>query len=245
MVSVPGGYADADGMRTAFDGVDTLFLVSAAAGPARVAEHACAIHAAHDAGVAHVVYLSFLEAAEIATFTYARDHWATEQHLRESGMAFTFLRDSFYHPLLASMAGPDGVIRGPAGDGRVATVSPGDVAEVAAVVTLDPDPHSGVTYDLTGPVSLSLDEAADTLTLASERPVRYERETIAEAYASRAGYGASRDELDAWVTTYTAIAAGELDVVSTEVEAITGHRAQPFEHWLRRHPEAYRHLLLD
>jgi len=244
VVAVPGGYGDTDGMRAALARIDTLFLVSASAGPDRVAGHASAIDAARAAGVAHVVYLSFLGASAVATFTYARDHWATEQKLRASGMAFTFLRDSFYHPLLASMAGPDGLIRGPAKDGRLATVCPDDVAEVAAVVTLDPDLHTGVTYDLTGPVALSLDEAADALALISDRPVRYERETVAEAYASRAGYGAPRDVMDAWVSTYTAIAAGELDIVSTEVEAITGHRAQPLEHWLRRRPETYRHLLL-
>jgi uncharacterized protein YbjT (DUF2867 family) len=169
----------------------------------------------------------------------------TEQQVRASGMAFTFLRDSFYHPLLPSMAGPDGVIRGPAGNGRIATVSPGDVAEVAAVIALDPEPHRGVTYELTGPAPFTLEDAADVLAVASGRPIRYERETLAGAYASRTRYDAPRAVLDAWVTTYTAIAAGELDVVSTEVEAITGHRAETLENWLRRHPEAYRHLLLD
>lgn len=245
VVAVPGGYSDVDGMRTALDGIDTLFLVSAAAGPERVAEHCSAIDAARAAGISHVVYLSFLGASAIATFSYARDHWATEQQVRASGMAFTFLRDNFYHPLLPAMAGPDGVIRGPAENGRIATVSPGDVAEVAAVIALDPEPHSGVTYDLTGPALFTLEDAADVLAVVSGRPIRYERETRAEAYFSRARYDAPRDVLDAWVTTYTAIAAGELDVVSTEVEAITGHRAETLENWLRRHPEAYRHLLLD
>ena len=119
------------------------------------------------------------------------------------------------------------------------------VAEVAEVIALDPEPHSGVTYDLTGPALFTLEDAADVLAVVAGRPIRYERETVAEAYVSRARHDAPRDVLDAWVTTYTAIAAGELDVVSTEVEAITGHRAETLENWLRRHPESYRHLLLD
>jgi NAD(P)H dehydrogenase (quinone) len=245
IVAVPGGFADFDGMRAALEGVDTLVLVSAAAGSDRIADHTSAIDAARAAGVSHVVYLSFLGASSIATFSYGRTHGATEQHLRASGMAFTFLRDSFYHPLLPSMAGPDGVMRGPAENGRLASISPDDVAEVAAVVTLNPEPHSGVAYDLTGPALFTLEDAADMLAAVSGRPIRFERETVAEAYASRARYDAPREELDAWVTTYTAIAAGELDVVSTEVEAITGHQAETLENWLRRHPETYRHLLLD
>lgn len=44
----------------------------------------------------------------------------------------------------------------------------------------------------------------------------------------------SRWQLDAWVSTYTAIAAGELDGVSDDVTAITGHPATTLEELLRR-----------
>jgi len=154
-------------------------------------------------------------------------------------MAFTFLRDSFYHPLLPSMAGPDGVIRGPAENGRIVTVSPGDVAEVAAVIALDPEPHNGVTYELTGPAPFTLEDAADVLAVASGRPIRYERETVAEAYVSRARHDAPRDVLDAWVTTYTAIAAGELAEVTEDVVLLSGHPATSLADLLRRGGSAY------
>jgi len=58
---------------------------------------------------------------------------------------------------------------------------------------------------------------------ATGRPVRYEAETLEQAYASRAGYGAPQWEVDGWVTSYSAIAAGELDVVTDHVERLTGH----------------------
>lgn len=47
-------------------------------------------------------------------------------------------------------------------------------------------------------------------------------ESLDEAYASRATYGAPDWEVEGWVTTYTAIAAGELDVVTDHVERLTG-----------------------
>jgi hypothetical protein len=53
--------------------------------------------------------------------------------------------------------------------------------------------------------------------------VRYHPETLDEAYASRARYGAPDWQVDAWVSTYTAIATGELAGISDDVERITGH----------------------
>ena len=84
----------------------------------RLDEHRAFVDAAAAAGVRHLVYVSFFGAAPDATFTLARDHAATEQHLRDSGMAWTFLRDNLYLEFMDQMVGADGVIRGPAGDGR-------------------------------------------------------------------------------------------------------------------------------
>ena len=57
------------------------------------------------------------------------------------------------------------------------------------------------------------------------RDFSFEDETLEEAYASRASYGAADWQLDAWVSTYTAIAAGELAGVSGDVERLTGRPA--------------------
>ncbi len=114
------------------------------------------------------------------------------------------------------------MIRGPAGDGRVAAVARADVADVAVAV-LTSDGHDGKTYDLTGPEAFTLGEAAAELSRAWGRPVTFENETLDEARASRAGSGAEAWEIEGWVTSYAAIAAGELDVVSDVVERIAGH----------------------
>jgi NAD(P)H dehydrogenase (quinone) len=97
-----------------------------------------------------------------------------------------------------------------------------DVAAVAERVLLDGG-HSGQTYDLTGPEAFTLTEAAHQLSVAWGRPVRYEAETLDEAYRSRERYGAPAWEVAGWVTTYAAIASGELSGVSSAVEDLTGH----------------------
>lgn len=226
-------FDDADAVRSALAGAPVAFMVSASEHPRRVDQHRAFVGAAVAAGVEHVVYLSFLGAAPDATFTFARDHWATEEHLRSTGVGLTVLRDSTYADFLPLLVGEDGVIRGPAGDGRVAPVAQDDVAEAAVAVLLDPAAHAGRTYDLTGPRSLSLDEVSSTLSAELGRRVRYQPETVDEAYASRAGYGAEQYELDGWVSTYTSIARGEMDVVSDDVERLTGHPARPLVEVLR------------
>ncbi|MFI8961605.1 NmrA family NAD(P)-binding protein [Streptomyces sp. NPDC053493] len=235
-------YDDAGAMRAALDGAGALFLVSAHEAPGRVRTHATAVDAAVAAGVRRIVYLSYLNAAPHATFTYARDHWHTEQHIRSTGLAFTFLRDSTYQADLAAMTSPDGVLRGPAGDGRVGAVAHDDIADSAAAVLLG-EGHDGVTYDMTGPEALSFDEIAAALSRAAGRTVTYVPETRDEAYASRAGYHAPDWEVEGWITSYEAVANGEMDDVSDDVLTLTGHPPQSFADFLATHPRSYRHLL--
>jgi NAD(P)H dehydrogenase (quinone) len=231
---VAAPYGDGDAVRRALEGTSTVFMVSASESADRVDQHRTFVDAAAAAGVEHLVYLSFQRAAPDATFTLARDHWATEEHVRARGLVHTFLRDSLYADFLPGLVGEDGVIRGPAGDGRVAAVAQDDVADAAVAVLRDPATHAGRTHDLTGPQALTLAQVADTITAVTGRPVRYHAETVEEAFASRASYGAPGWQVEAWVSTYTAIAAGEMADVSSAVEDLTGSPAAPFEQLLRR-----------
>ncbi|WP_328475349.1 SDR family oxidoreductase [Actinoplanes sp. NBC_00393] len=230
--SVLAPYHDGAAVRDALDGIETVLMVSAAETPDRVQQHLTFVDAAVAAGVRHLVYISFYGAAPDATFTLARDHWATEQHIRESGLAATFLRDNLYADFLPALAGADGVIRGPAADGRVAAVAQDDIADAASIVLRDPAPHAGQTYSLTGPQALTLAEVAALLSEATGREISYHAETVPEAYASREAYGAPRWQVDAWVSTYTAIAAGELAGVTTHVTDLTGCPATSLERLL-------------
>jgi len=215
-------YSDPVGAKAALEGVETLFMVSAAEAEDRLQQHCTFVDAAAAAGVQHIVYTSFFGAAADSTFTLGRDHFATEERIRASGMDFTFLRDNFYLDFLPLLAGVDGVIRGPAGDGVMAAVARADVARSAVTVLRDPALHIGRTYDLTGPEDLSLARAAELLSAGTGRTITFHNETLEEAYASRASYGAPPWQVDAWVSTYTAIAAGELAGPTSAVHELTG-----------------------
>ncbi len=221
-VAVRAEYGNREDSLLALRDVTTLFMVSAAEAPDRLEQHLAFVDAAADAGVEHIVYTSFFGAAPDCTFTLGRDHFATEEHIRARGLAFTFLRDNFYLDFLPLTVGEDGVIRGPAGEGRVSAVAREDVAEVAARVLRDPTPHRGATYDLTGPEALSLSDVAGIVARATGRDVTFHDETFDEAYESRRRWNAPAWQNDAWVSTYTAIRAGEVSGLSDDVRRLTG-----------------------
>jgi len=226
-------YGDLEAMRSALSGAESMLLVSASESADRVDEHRTAVRAAAEAEVEHIVYLSFMGAAAEATFTFARDHHHTEEAIRATGIPFTFLRDCMYADYVPLLCGEDGVIRGPAGDGRAAWVARDDVGDVAAAVLRDPAPHVGQTYDVTGPEALTMDETAERLARASGRSVRYQRETLEEARESRRPTGAPDWEIEGWVTSYAQIAAGDLEAVSDTVGRVAGHAPRSLEDFLR------------
>ena len=231
---VRASYGDGEAARRALDGVRTLFMVSAAESATRVEEHASFIDAAAAAGVEHVVYTSFFGAAPDCVFTLGRDHYATEVRIKAAGMAWTFLRDNLYLDFFPLLVGGDGVIRGPAGQGRTAAVAQDDIAEAAVAVLGEPAAHAGRVYDVTGPEDIGLAAAAAVLAEHRGTPVTFHDETVEEAYASRASYGAPDWQVDAWVSTYTSIGAGEMAGVTDHVPRLTGHPARSLRDVLGR-----------
>lgn len=233
-------YADGQAATAALDGVEVLFMVSAAESEHRRDEHRSFISAAARAGVRHLVYTSFSGAAADATFTLGRDHHDAELALHaareESGMELTVLRDNFYADVLPLFAGEDGALRGPAGSGAVAAVARADVADAVVAVLRDPAAHAGATYTLTGPEALTLDEVAERAGRVLGLRLRYEPETVEEAYASRrAAYpDAAEWQLDAWVSTYVAIADGSCAPLTDDVRRLTGHAPRTLEQALAR-----------
>lgn len=226
-------YADREHAERALRGTQTLFMVSAAENPYRAQDQRTFVDAAVDAGVKHIVYTSFMGAAENDIFTLGRDHWDTEQYIKERGLAYTFLRDAFYQDILPSFVGRDGVIRGPAADGRFAPVARADVARSAVRILTDPVPHANRTYTLTGPQALTMAEVAEILSRVTGEDISYHAESLDEAVESRLAAGATQWQAVAWATSYAAIASGEQAQVSDDVAELTGAAPVSFEDYLR------------
>jgi uncharacterized protein YbjT (DUF2867 family) len=246
VVENPGGYADPARFRAALEGVDTLYLVSAAEAEDRLQQHLDAVDAAVAAGVQRIVYTSFLGARHDAVFTLVRQHAATEDRIRESGVRHTFLRHSMYADFVPFFASPEdgrAVIAAPAGDGRTSFVSRDDLADVGAAVLLDDSGRfDGQALDVTGPEALTMADAARVLTEVTGVPAEYRPQTVEEAWATRRPSGHPDWEIEGWVTSYLAIAAGELATVTDVVPSLAGHPALTVAEHLRRHPEDWAHV---
>jgi len=206
-------YANTPEVVEALKGIDILLMVSARENPERVKEHKDFLDAAKLAGVEHIVYTSFYGADE--RFTY------------------TFLRDNFYLDFLIDMALENGEIRGPAGNGLVSAVARKDTSRVAAEILLNPKEWENQTLNLTGPEDLSMEEIVALLSKETGDAIAYVDETVEEAYESRKKWPAQTWEYDAWVSTYTAIKAGEQAGVSTDIEKVLGHPASSLLDTLR------------
>jgi NAD(P)H dehydrogenase (quinone) len=227
----PAAYDDTGAMSVALAGADVVLVVSASLSGHRLHEHASVFHAAQQAGLERIVYVSLVAASPDATYVNARDHGDTERHLAGLDVPWTVLRPGFYASMLPGLASDDGEIRAPAADGRVAAVSHDDIAEVAVEVLLDGSGrYDGQVLDVTGPEALTLDEVATRLSAWSGRPHRYTRESEEDGLRWRRELDdVTEEQVQAWLSWHRAIARDEVSVVTDVVPALTGHPARPVE----------------
>lgn len=226
-------YEYSDEAIAALSGIDVLFMISAKENPERLQQHIAFIDAAKAAGVKHIVYTSFYNASPSSTFTLARDHAATEQYIKEEGLAYTFLRDNFYIDFFVDMARQYGEIKGPAGNGKVSAVVRSDVADVAVEILKNPEKWANQTLNMTGPEELTLSEMAEQISHSLGKTVTYVEETVEEAYDSRKIWQAEQWEYDSWVSTYTAIAKGEQAGLSDDIKCVLGKAPMSLAQYLR------------
>lgn len=219
---VRGDYGDRASLLEALAGGDRVFMVSLHEGPERrVPLHQSFIDAARAAGVAQVVYLSFVNAGPGAIFMHARSHGATEEMLRLSGLQWTSIRNGMYAEDALGWFDDDDVAREAGGDGRMSFSYRPELARVIAR-TLTTSGHEGQIYDITTPESVSLAELAEITTDVTGRPHRYEPIGDDEWEARWRAIGRSGWELESGLTVYAALRAGELDVVTDDYRRVTG-----------------------
>ena len=216
------------------EGIEVLFMVSGSENPNRVQQHKDFIDAAKIVGVSHIIYLSFYNASKNSIFTLGRDHYATEEYIKENGFKYTFLRDNFYADFFVDLCREYGEIKGPAGNGKVSAVVRSDVSEVVAKILENPGKCENQTLNMTGPEELSMDEIVKTVSKYFGKEIKYIEETVEEAYESRKIWKAEQWEYDSWVSTYTAIAENEQSGISNDIEKVLGRKATSLVEYLEK-----------
>ncbi|WP_029135488.1 SDR family oxidoreductase [Nakamurella lactea] len=167
-------YDDPAALRAAFDGVDTLMLISGSEPGRRLVQHTNAIDAAVAAGVQRVVYTSASH-ADTSSLVLAPEHKATEEYLAASGLTYTILRNNWYNENYlpnVETARQTGELVAAAGEGLVASASRADFAEGAAAV-LTGAGHENKVYELAGDTAWNFHDFAAVLSEVTGRNVVY------------------------------------------------------------------------
>jgi NAD(P)H dehydrogenase (quinone) len=174
----------------ALKGVDKLLLISGNELGQRAQQHAKVIDAAKAAGVKLVVYTSLLK-VDSSSLSLAPEHLATEAALKESGVAFTVLRNGWYtENYTGSVKGAiaAGAFIGSAGEGKISSAARADFAEAAAVV-LTTEGHEGKTYELSGDESYTLADLAAEISKQTGKTIPYNNLPEAEYAKILASFG--------------------------------------------------------
>ena len=133
-------------IAVALQGADRAYLVTPSSERAEEQQRRFADQAAR-AGLDHLVVLSQLGADLHSPVRFLRYHAAVEQHVRNLGIAYTFLRPNLFFQGLLAFARPiaaKGRFYAPIGDAAVSAVDVRDIAAVAAITLTEPG-HEGAT----------------------------------------------------------------------------------------------------
>lgn len=240
----PGNYDDVNSMVEAFRDVETLLFISSPDVGTRLGQHQNVVDAAKQAGVSRIVYTSAFNidgaidsgGGNLVVEFIAKEHKATEGFLRESGVAWTFLRNNLYPDSYIGeieLAIDRGAYRSAMGQGGVSFISRDDIARAAAVVLLG-NGHSGKVYELTGPEAVT---ASDFARVASEvsgkdivcEPITFE--VLEEDYRQR---GMDPRGIPVAVDLERLIAADVLGAVSSGMVDLTGSPGEGFTSFVKR-----------
>ncbi|MGW4207284.1 SDR family oxidoreductase [Lentzea sp. NPDC004789] len=216
-------YEQPSTLTEAFAGADKVLLVSSSEVGRRVAQHTAAVEAAKAAGVSHLVYTSIL-GADTATISLAPEHKATEEVIRDSGLTFTFLRNSWYtenYEQGVAQALATGAVLGSAGEGELGGVPRADYAD-AAVAVLTGTGHENKVYELAADEAWSYADLAASVARISGKPVSYQDVPAAQHRSILVGAGLPEFVADMLVDADRAIADGELASDSGDLRALLG-----------------------
>ncbi len=227
-----GDFSQPATLADAFRGIHRLVIIPTGdlQPGVRIKQHSDAIDAAVRAGVKHVTYISSVSPRPDANNVLLDSHFATEQKLIGSGLAWALLRMSVYTDSLlnaAKQAAASGSYAAVPG-APAAYVVRDDIAAAAAGILITPG-HEGITYHATGPASLAPADVAAAIAKASGKSVAY-----AEMSAEQQKQGLEAAGLPPFLVTgilgfQAALRSGAFDLVTGDVARLSGKAPQSVE----------------
>jgi NAD(P)H dehydrogenase (quinone) len=225
-----GDYDQPDTLAQAYAGLDRLLLIptSDQRPGKRGEQNVTAIRAAVDAGVKHIVFMSAAGTREQDEPNIGASYWAGEQSLIKNAPRWTILRMNYYVEALAmevASAVGQGGLTGVA-ENRVAFVARDDVAAAAAGILIG-EGHSGAIYNATGDKAYTGAERAALIAELTGKPVGFVTVPAEALRAGMAKAGLPESAINSWVSIQNDFANGAFDVVTGDVERLSGRAPKP------------------
>jgi NAD(P)H dehydrogenase (quinone) len=230
-----GDYNDPASLVAAFQGVDTVFLISGTDLVHRTQQHQQVIDAAKQAGVQRLVYTSVLKPSQTSHFGASPSHLATEEYLLASGLTYTVLRNALYLDLVPGLVGKDAVPSGKfyfaAGDGKVSYALREEIAQASANV-LTSSGHENKIYDIAPTPAYSMHDVAAALSEVAGQPVAYVPVSPEDMAAGMRQHHVPEPIVEMMGGIGRAMAAGEFDVTSPAFEQLLGRKPTDLKTYL-------------
>ncbi len=230
----PEDFTDPAVARRAFEGAERALII---APPGRfgsgipVAQAIPCADAAIAAGVRHLAYTSVVNVAG----THHLLHHATEGHIRNAGVPFTFLRTNLQSEALLPalrLALSTGEFVCSFGGELVAPAARTDYAEAAAIVLTGND-HHGAALELTGPLGLKDLGVASAMSKAAGREIAVRAVAPEDLATELARAGATPDPVAELAGINNDIQLGEWSKAADTLETVLGHGRKPLAAALR------------
>jgi NAD(P)H dehydrogenase (quinone) len=220
-----GTFSDPESLRHSFEGASQLLLVSSGttAGDT-LTQHRTAIEEARACGVRRIVYTSHMGSSEASEFPPMRNHAATENMLRDSGIAFTSLRNGFYAASALMFLGralETGELLAPE-DGPVSWTTHADLADAAVSILTDPGRFEGPTPPLTASAALDMTDIAAIAAELSGRVIARVRVSDEQHRAGMVARGTPPAVVEIGMGLFRASRAGEFAAVDPCLERLLG-----------------------
>jgi len=236
---VPFDFENEKMFSAALEGVEKVFLLPPLL-PNQLELMNRFVDAAKRAGVGHIVKLSAIGIDDETQPTAIKWHGASERHIRESGVAFTFLRpNSFMQNFITYFPPRNGAIYLPWGNGTASFVDTRDIANVAAKA-LTSDGHGGRIYTLTGPATLGIAEVALILSEVAGREFKYVDVPEAAARDGMLQAGVPPWQVELVLELHAINKQNRWSAVTSDVEKVTGTPPTDFAQFARDHADKFR-----
>ncbi|GCE50031.1 uncharacterized protein YbjT (DUF2867 family) [Thermosporothrix hazakensis] len=229
-------YDDRSTWGAVLDGIQMLFLLFPLPHPRTVQTRMKPfIDAAVQAGCQHIVYVTVPGADASSVIP----HYHVERHIERSGVAYTFLRASYFMQNLCRRISTHGIdiaehneIFIPAGNGLTSFIDARDVAAVVLDIFRDPARFKNRSYTLTGPERLSFFQVALVFSKVLQRPIRYARPSMFQFWQRLWRRGVAWDVIFFMTIVYTLTRLGKNALMTDELPALLGRPATTLEQFV-------------